>query len=164
MQNLNSVLPQQYLELGRNGLLGQKQPKICLKTTKCKLSANSWIHVFYLSLMFSLHLYKNTEYSRVFTQLGNCDVCSLAPRLISCPEPFDSSTRVDWNGRPKPRSRRVFPQCRTTGQPPEDQYLSAVILPDNARRCLWPSTSEALTKAGEWETMFLSMFCQCFTA
>lgn len=52
------------------------------------LSDNSCIHVFYLSLMFSLHLYKNTEYSRVFTQSGNCYIRFLAPRLISCPEPF----------------------------------------------------------------------------
>lgn len=91
-----------------NGLMGQKQRKSCLKTTECNLSDNSWIHVFYLSLMFSLHLYKNTEYSRVFTQLGNCYVCFLAPRLISCPEPFDSSTRVDWNGRPKPLFKMSF--------------------------------------------------------
>lgn len=85
-----------------NRLIGQKQPESCLKTSECNLSDNSWIHVFYLSLMFSLHLYKNTQYSRVFTQPGNCYVCFLAPRLISCPEPFDSSTQVDWNGRPKP--------------------------------------------------------------
>lgn len=85
-----------------NRLMGQREPKSCLKTTKCNLNDNSWIHVFYLFLMFSLHLYKNTEYSRVFTQSGNCYVCFLAPRLISCLEPFDLSSQVDWNGRPKP--------------------------------------------------------------
>lgn len=146
----------------RNGLMGQKQPKLCLKTTKCNLSDNSWIHVFYLSLMFSLHLYKNTEYSRVFTQSGNCYVCSLAPRLISCPEPFDSSTRVDWNGRPNPPFKMSLSSVSDHRTTPEGQYLSAVVLPDNARSCLWPSTSESSQRQENGKPCFCQFFVNVF--
>ena len=52
--------------------------------------------------MFSLHLYKNTEYSRVFTQTGNSYICFLAPGLISCLEPFDPSAGVEWIGSLEP--------------------------------------------------------------
>lgn len=83
---------------GSRGPMGQQPP------INHDLSDNSCIHVFYLSLMFSLHLYKNTEYSRVFTQSGNGYIRFLAPRLISCPEPFASSTPVDWNGSLEPEA------------------------------------------------------------
>lgn len=62
------------------------------------------MYFIHISYMFSLHLYKNTEYSRVFTQTGNSYICFLAPRLISCLEPFDSSTEVGWIGSLEPES------------------------------------------------------------
>lgn len=69
---------------------------------------NSWIHVLYSYLMYvSLHLYKNTEYSRFFTQNTNWAIITfdfLAPRLISCLEPLDSPTKVGLIGSLKPKS------------------------------------------------------------
>lgn len=85
--------------------------------------AGQWLTVGYMyfihiSYMFSLHLYKNTEYSRVFTQMGNSYICFfLAPRLIFCLEPFDSSTAVgmdqitrldDTRPTPATHTRTVF--------------------------------------------------------
>lgn len=119
----------------------------------CNLGNNSWIHVFYLSLMFSLHLYKNTEYSRVLTRSGNCYIRFLAPRLIPCPEPFDSPTLVGWDGSLQPES--TVDDEPSPGDGPQrnsvpEQSFSQLM--HEAASGL--HTSEALTKAGKWETVF----------
>lgn len=114
--------------------------------------------------MFSLHLYKNTEYSRVFTQTGNSYICFLAPRRISCLEPFHSSTElgriwIAWARKRCPGWSSVQPQ--TTQQPTGEQYLRAVVSL-TARFLTSVRTMhrlmEALTKTGKWETMFFSFF------
>lgn len=105
--------------------------------------------------MFSLHLYKNTEYSRVFTQSGNSYICFfLAPRLIFLPRAIwfvdcslDGSESLDWTTLGRPR------------RPTWEQYLRAVMslnscvtmqgLPPPHTYRLW----EAPTQTGTWETV-----------
>lgn len=119
----------------------------------CNLSNNSWIHVFYLSLMFSLHLYKNTEYSRVLTRSGNCYIRFLAPRLIPCPEPFDSPTLVGWDGSLQPQS--TVDDEPSPGDEPQRSSVPEQSFSQLMREAASGlHASEALAKAGKWETVF----------
>lgn len=107
----SKCLQNESIEINRMGsFLKKDRQKLHLKFLNNKKQTNKQhldtctLFISHICFFTFIQKYRIQQSFHPEYQLGNNYICFLAPRLISCLEPFDSPTEVGWIGSLEPKS------------------------------------------------------------